>query len=106
MVELNESEFDEATAQGAVLVDFTAEWCAPCKVMLPVIERVARDFDERMRVYSVDIDRVPSLAARNGVMSVPTFLLFRDGSAVERIVGAVSERELRVRLERVLESPA
>lgn len=98
MREINENEFDGLTANGTVLVDFGAEWCAPCKAILPLLERVSSEFQGRMEVVSVDIDRSPSLAARHGVMSVPTLLLFRDGKQVERIVGAVSEKELRKRI--------
>ncbi|HUO84607.1 MAG TPA: thioredoxin [Thermoanaerobaculia bacterium] len=102
MRELNEGDFEGVTREGLVLVDFSAAWCGPCKVMHPVVERVAADFDGTVSCYMVDIDQSPSLAARNGVMSVPTFLLFKDGQPVERLVGAVPERELRKRIEQHL----
>jgi thioredoxin 1 len=104
MQEVKDTEFDQSVSSGVVLIDFTAEWCGPCQTMLPVIERIASAYDGKMAVYSVDIDKSPATAARNGVMSVPTFILFKDGKPVERLVGAVPERELRKRIDPHLES--
>ena len=99
MKQIGQNEFDGAVASGAVLVDFSAEWCGPCKTMLPVVERIAADYEGKLSVYTVDIDTDPEIAARHGVMSVPTMLVMKDGMAVERIVGAVSERDLRKKIE-------
>ncbi len=99
MKEIFESEFDSAISSGLVLVDFGAEWCAPCKAILPVLEKFSADYEGRVEVFSVDIDRSPSLAAKHGVMSVPTLLVFQSGSQVERIVGAVSEGHLRKKID-------
>lgn len=99
MKQIGEGEFDEAVRSGAVLVDFSAEWCAPCKMMMPVIDKVAGELSGRLSVFKVDIDQDPELAARHGVMSVPTFLMLKDGKAVERIVGACSEKDLRKRID-------
>jgi thioredoxin 1 len=99
MKQIGQNDFDGAVARGAVLVDFSAEWCGPCKTMLPVVEKIAADYEGRLAVYTVDIDADPEIAARHGVMSVPTMLVMKDGEAVERIVGAVSERDLRKKIE-------
>ncbi|MHB0969008.1 MAG: thioredoxin [Thermoanaerobaculia bacterium] len=99
MKEINESEFAGVTVKGAVLIDFGAEWCGPCKAMLPVLEKLSADYQGRLEIYSVDIDKDPTLAAKHGVMSVPTFLLFKDGKAVERVVGAMPEREMKKRID-------
>lgn len=99
MRQINDTEFDSLTSSGTILVDFGAEWCAPCKAILPLLERMSSEYQGKMDIVSVDIDRSPDLAARHGVMSVPTLLLFRDGKPVERIVGAVSEKELKRRVE-------
>ena len=99
MKEISEGEFDSATANGVVLVDFGAEWCAPCKAMLPVLQKVSSDYAGRLNVYSVDIDKSPGLAAKVGVMSVPTLLVFQAGRQVDRIVGALSESNLRKKLD-------
>ena len=99
MKQIGQNDFDGAVASGAVLVDFSAEWCGPCKTMLPVVEKIAADYEGKLSVYTVDIDADPEIAARHGVMSVPTFLLFKDGQAVERVVGAMPERELKKRID-------
>ncbi len=99
MKEISENEFDAAVSNGVVLVDFGAEWCAPCKAILPVLQKFSADYEGRVEVFSVDIDRSPSLAAKNGVMSVPTLLVFQGGRQVERIVGAVSEGHLRKKID-------
>jgi thioredoxin 1 len=99
MREINEAEFDRLTGSGAVLVEFGAEWCGPCKAMLPTLKKLSSEMTGRLDIYSVDIDHSPELAARQGVMSVPTLLLFKSGKQVERIVGAVSEGGLRKKLE-------
>lgn len=99
MREINENEFGAVTSKGTVLVEFGAEWCAPCKAMLPMLTRVATEYEAQMRIVTVDIDKNPAVAAQAGVMSVPTMLLFKDGRQVERIVGAISERDLKKKVD-------
>ncbi|MFB6305251.1 MAG: thioredoxin [Haloferacaceae archaeon] len=77
----------------AVLVDFYADWCGPCKAMEPVVERIAAETDAA--VAKVDVDANGPLAAEYGVRSVPTFVVFRDGEPVERLVGGHDESRLR-----------
>ncbi len=99
MHELSENEYQEKVSSGTVLLDFSAEWCGPCKAMLPVLRKLADEYGTKINVYSVDIDKEPGIAAKNGVMSVPTFVLFHQGQPVDRLVGAVPERELRKRID-------
>ena len=77
-----------------VLVDFFATWCGPCKMMAPVRDRVALAKQGQAAVYKVDVDHEPELAQRFGVMSVPTLIVFKDGSAARQFVGVQSEQTL------------
>ena len=85
-------EFKDAVDDGRVLVDFYADWCAPCRTMEPAVEEVA---DEGVRVVKVDIDENQKTASAYGVRSVPTLIVFEDGEPVTRAVGAKSADELR-----------
>ncbi len=81
-----------------VLVDFWAEWCPPCKVIAPVIEEIATEFEGIARVGKVDVDENKSLAERYAIGSIPSFLFFRNGEVVDRVQGVVPKRELTQRL--------
>ena len=72
-----------------VLVDFWADWCGPCRQIAPAIDEVAKEYEGRMKVGKVNVDQEQDLAVRYGVMSIPTLVLFQNGQAVERLVGAM-----------------
>ncbi|MFO0583719.1 MAG: thioredoxin [Anaeromyxobacter sp.] len=98
--EVTDASFADAVERSPlpVLVDFTAEWCAPCRVLEPVLEGLARDRAGTLRVARLDVDVNPATAERFGVRSMPTLLLFRGGRVVQQVVGAMS----RARLEKLL----
>lgn len=85
-----------------VLVDFYADWCGPCKMMAPVVEQLAEAFSGQARVGKLNIDENMEIAGKYRVMNIPTFLIFKDGKEQERIVGAVSQNELRKKMEQTL----
>ena len=90
VIELDKSQFDEKiNAKGVVLVDFFADWCGPCKRLKPVLEEVSA---ENIVVYSVDVDSNKDLAERFQVSSLPTVLIFKDGTKVDQFIG-VHEKE-------------
>jgi thioredoxin 1 len=70
-----------------VLVDFWAEWCAPCRMIAPVVESIASELGDRVKVVKMDIDANPEVPVRLGVLSIPTLIIFKDGQAAERTVG-------------------
>jgi len=77
-----------------VLVDFWAVWCGPCKMIAPVVEEVAKDYDGKLKVTKMDVDANPKTAMQYGIRSIPTLLVFKGGQVVEQIVGAVPKRHL------------
>ena len=88
------SKLDEATFQNEVieaaepvLVDFTAVWCAPCKMLDPVVKELANDWEDSVKVFKLDVDEHPNVAMNYGIMGVPTLMLFKNGEAVERVTG-------------------
>lgn len=104
VVELTAANFDEALAKASlpVLVDFWAGWCGPCIVMKPVMEELARGYAGRARFAKIDVDRSQGLAQKYGVMSIPNFVLFKNGKPVDRAIGAVGRRGLESMLKRHL----
>jgi len=104
VVELNEANFDEAISKASkpVLIDFWAVWCPPCMVMSPIVEELARDYAGRAYFAKVNVDENQRLALRFRVMSIPSFLLFKDGRLIDRVVGAVGRGGLEAMLRRVL----
>ena len=90
-IDLTEQNFDEALAatEGLVMVDFWAAWCGPCRAIAPVLEQVAAASEGRVILMKVNVDENPGLAARYGIRSIPTVLFVKQGTVVDRIVGAV-----------------
>ncbi len=81
-------------AEGPVLVDFTADWCPPCRQMVPVLADIAREEAHRLTVVSLDVDRNPETQAAYGVLSMPTLMVFRGGEPVKSVVGARAKARL------------
>lgn len=96
---LTAETFDTAVSDGAVLVEFTAMWCMPCRMLEPVLQQLARSYAGRVRVMSVDTDRQPSLAERFEVRTVPTLLLMREGEVVRRFAGLTTFERLARAIE-------
>ncbi|HEY4303766.1 MAG TPA: thioredoxin domain-containing protein [Gemmatimonadaceae bacterium] len=99
---ITDAEFASAIAQGVVAVDFTAEWCPPCRMMAPIVEQAAKDYAGSIRILQMDTDANPATMAKLGVRSMPTVVVFRDGEIVDRIIGAWSPTIFRRRLDAVL----
>jgi thioredoxin 1 len=98
---LTDSTFDEeiATADEAVIVDFWAEWCGPCKMISPILEEIATEHAGKVRIAKLNVDDNPDAARRYEVMSIPTLIVFRDGQPVKRMIGAKGKGQLLQELD-------
>ena len=107
VIEITDHNFAETTLGSPlpVLVDFTAVWCAPCRTIAPHVEAIAQKYAGRIRVGKVDVDGEPELAARVGVRSMPTLLMWKDGQVVGQIVGAVPRAKIEALVESALAAP-
>ncbi|HEX9789531.1 MAG TPA: thioredoxin TrxA [Kiloniellales bacterium] len=95
-------ETDVLKADGAVLVDFWAEWCGPCKMIAPALEEIAKEMGGRVTVAKVNIDDNPVTPQKYGVRGIPTLMLFRDGQVAATKVGALAKNQLQEWVESVL----
>ena len=104
LLTVGESEFGRIVLESPrpAVVDFSAEWCGPCRAIAPVIEGLASDYADRVTVAKVDIDENPALAAKYGVRSVPTVMLFETGDIKRVYVGARSAQEYRTGIDELL----
>lgn len=93
-------------ADTPVLIDFWAAWCSPCKMIAPIVEDLASEYEGRVKVGKLDVDANPSTPGMFGVMSIPTLMVFQGGRAVERIVGYQPKAALKARLDAVLAAPS
>lgn len=96
---VDDAGFRPFVSQGLMLLDFSAEWCPPCKRMDPLVEQLAHEMPE-VAVGRLDVDASPATAAQEGVMSMPTFIVYKDGRKVEQVVGAVPKDRLAALLRR------
>ena len=103
---VTDSEFQAEVLEAGqvVLVDFWAEWCAPCRMIAPVVESLAGELGDRIKVLKMDIDENPEVPGRFGIMSIPTLIIFKDGKAADRTVGYRSnlKTDLREKLEALI----
>jgi thioredoxin 1 len=101
---VTDSDFSqEVLAAGKpVLVDFWAEWCGPCKMIAPVVEELAEEYDGKISFAKVDVDVNPDTAMQYGIRSIPALLIFKDGQVAEQIIGAVPKSLLKKKLDKVL----
>ena len=101
---VDDNNFDQIVLQSKtpVLVDLWAAWCAPCRMVEPVVEELAREYEGKISFAKLDVDHNPKTASKYGIMSIPTLLIFKDGKPVSNIVGFRPKAELKRSLDAVL----
>ena len=103
-VTLTDGTFESEVVDSSVpvLVDFWAPWCGPCKMVAPIVEELAEEYDGRLKVGKVDVDTEQKTAGEFGIRSIPTLLIFKEGKVVDQVVGALPKKQLTEKIEAVL----
>jgi thioredoxin 1 len=101
-IELNKDNFDATVASGVSLVDFWAPWCGPCRMIAPVIEELAEDYEGKANICKVNTDENQEIAVKFGIRSIPTILFFKDGEIVDQMVGAAGKNVFAQKLDALL----
>jgi len=88
--------------QGLIMVDFWAPWCAPCRMVSPTVEELAKEYQGRMKFLKLNTDENPDIASKYNIMGIPTLMFFKDGRSVDSIVGAVPKQQLKSKIDSLL----
>jgi thioredoxin 1 len=105
-LEITDANFAAEVEQSSipVLIDFWAVWCGPCKMIAPIVEELAGEYEGKLKIGKLDVDNNPNVAMKFGIRSIPTLLIFKDGKVVDQIVGAVPKPQIVSKLEAQLQA--
>jgi thioredoxin 1 len=106
MIELEKAtktNYEETVGNGVTLVDFNAPWCAPCRAMAPVIDRLEKDLGDKVKFVGINIDENQEIAREHGIQSIPTLIVYKEGSELNRMIGLRDTTELNRALAKALE---
>jgi len=99
---LDRTTYSEKTADGVVILDFYADWCGPCKMMTPILEQAATDYEGKAVIAKVNVDENRDLAIQNKIMGIPTLFFFKDGKVVDRVSGVLDKGALYKKIDALL----
>jgi len=103
-VEITDATFESEVKKSdvPVLVDFWAPWCGPCKMVAPIVEEIAKEYEGKLKVGKLNTDDSQKVAAEYGIMSIPTLMIFKNGEVVERLIGAQPKEAIKSRIDALL----
>lgn len=104
MADVTDQVFDSEVMQSKIptMVDFWAPWCAPCRILGPVVEELAKDYEGRLKVLKMNVDENTRVPSQFGIMSIPTVMIFKDGKPAKTIIGAQPKENIKKEIEEVL----
>ncbi|MCE3036230.1 thioredoxin [Helicobacter sp. faydin-H20] len=100
-IELTSENFDSVTKEGIAVVDFWAPWCGPCRMLAPVIDELANEYEGKAAICKVNTDEQDELSAKFGIRSIPTILFMKNGQVVDQMVGATSKQEIMKKIDAI-----
>lgn len=105
-VEITHENFEDEVIKSnmPVLLDFWAEWCGPCKMIEPIVSEIAQEYSEKIKVGKVNVDKYPEIATKYGIRSIPTLFFFKNGEILNQVIGFLSKKDLKKKVEDVLRS--
>jgi thioredoxin 1 len=95
-------ESEVIKAQGLVMVDFWAAWCAPCRIISPTVEELSKEYAGKMKFLKLNTDESPDIASKYNIMGIPTLMFFKDGNKIDAIVGAIPKQQLKAKIDSLL----